>query len=56
MSGEVEPEYSDASLLRAVGVIIDDTGSTRGGGVGVGSEDSLCVSYHLSNNNHPVDI
>jgi hypothetical protein len=42
-SGEVEPDYSDASSFCAVGGVVDDTGSIRGGGSGVGIED-----YRLS--------
>jgi hypothetical protein len=40
-SGEVEPDYSDASSFCAVGGVVDDTGSIRGGGSGVGIEDYL---------------
>jgi hypothetical protein len=39
--GEVEPDYSDASSFCAVGGVVDDTGSIRGGGSGVGIEDYL---------------
>jgi hypothetical protein len=50
--GEVEPEYSDASLFCVVGGTVDDTGSTRGG---VGSEARIrfvSVNARLSNSNN----
>jgi hypothetical protein len=56
--GEVEPEYFGASLFCVVGGAVDDTGSTRDGGVG--SEAWIrfaSVTAGLSkNNDYPVNI
>jgi hypothetical protein len=52
-NGEVEPEYSDAFSFCAVGGAVDDTGSIRSGGSGVGTEDYLLsLTACLSNNDN----